>query len=207
MSEETPEKPGAADTSPGTEPTPATTEADGSKSSATTRAAFEVPKWAALALAGLLLLGVGFAIGWVAAPGGGHDHRGEFPEGRGLPAPGGRQLPQLPGRVTPRLPGPGTGSSSGVFLGVATQDATGTTPGAQIATVATGSPADQAGLKAGDIVTAVDGSPVTSAAQLAQQIRAHQVGDQVTITYTRAGASAQAPVKLAGRVQANGPSA
>jgi membrane-associated protease RseP (regulator of RpoE activity) len=199
MSEETPEKPGAADTSPGTEPTPATSEADSSKPSATKRAAFEVPKWAALALAGLLLLGVGFAIGWVAAPGGGHDRRGEFPEGRSLPAPGGRRPPQLPG--------PGSGSPSGVFLGVATQDATGATPGAQIATVATGSPADQAGLKAGDIVTAVDGSPVTSAAQLAQQIRAHQAGDQVTITYTRSGASAQAQVKLGTRGQPNGPSA
>jgi membrane-associated protease RseP (regulator of RpoE activity) len=199
MSEETPEKSGAADTSPGTEPTPATSEVDSSKPSATKRAAFEVPKWAAVALAGLLLLGVGFAIGWVAAPGGGHDHRGEFPERRSLPAPGGRRLPQLPG--------PGTGSPSGVFLGVATQDATGATPGAQIATVATGSPADQAGLKAGDIVTAVDGSPVTSAAQLAQQIRAHQAGDQVTITYTRSGASAQAQVKLGTRGQPNGPSA
>jgi membrane-associated protease RseP (regulator of RpoE activity) len=198
MSEETPEKPGAADTSPGTEPTPAASDAGGAKPSVTKRAAFEVPKWAALALAGLLLLGVGFAIGWVAAPGGGHHHRGEFPTGRGLPAPGGRRS---------QLPGPGTASPTGVFLGVATQDATGTTPGAQIATVATGSPADQAGLKAGDLVTAVDGSPVTSAAQLAQQIRAHQSGDQVTITYTRNGASAQAPVKLGTRGQPNGPSA
>jgi membrane-associated protease RseP (regulator of RpoE activity) len=198
MSEQTPEEPGAANTDPGAEPAPSASEAD-SKPSAAKRAAFTVPKWAALALAGLLLLGVGFAIGWVAAPGGGDHHRGEFPEGQRLPAPG--------GRAVPRFPGPGTGSPSGVFLGVSAQDATGTASGAQLATVATGSPADQAGLKAGDVVTAVGGSPVTSAAQLAERIRAHQPGDQVTITYTRTGTAAQVQVKLGTRGQPNGPSA
>jgi membrane-associated protease RseP (regulator of RpoE activity) len=182
MSEETPE-PGAADTAPSE--TATGSESDRSEPSAAKRATLEVPKWAAFALAGLLLLGVGFAIGWIAAPGGGGHDRGEFPAGQRLPVPG----------ALPQFPGPQSGSPRRVLLGIATQDATGTA-GAQIVNVATGSPADQAGLKAGDVITAVDGTPVTSSAQLAQRIRAHQPGDQVTITYTRNGASAQVPVKL-----------
>ena len=177
MSEETPES-GAADTAPSdtvTEP------------SAAKRATIEVPKWAAVVLAGLVLLGVGFAIGWVAAPGGGGRDRGEFPAGQRFPVPGGRVLPQFPG--------PQSGSPRRILLGIATQDATGTA-GAQVVTVATGAPADQAGLKVGDVITAVDGTPVTSSTQLAQRIRAHQPGDQVTLTYTRNGASAQVQVKL-----------
>jgi putative serine protease PepD len=173
MSDETTES-GAADTAPG-------------ESSAARRLTFEVPKWAALAVAALLLLGVGFAIGWVAAPGGGGHDRGEFPAGQRSPIPNGRGLP--------RFPGPQSGSARRVLLGIRTQDATGTA-GAQVVTVIPGSPADQAGLKAGDVITAADGTTVTSSAQLAQLIRAHQPGDQVTLTYTRNGASAQASVKL-----------
>lgn len=193
MSDETPAEPDAADTAPGGHPA---TETEGTP---TSRASFEVPRWAALALAGLVLLGVGFAIGWIAAPGGGgeHHHR-EFPAGRHLPGSDGRLFPQRPGA--------GPGATSAVFLGVATQDASGNA-GAQITTVASGSPADQAGLKAGDVVTAVDGQPVMSTAQLAQGIRTHQPGDQVAITYTRSGASAQATVKLGTRGQPQGPSA
>jgi membrane-associated protease RseP (regulator of RpoE activity) len=208
MSEETPTEPGAA----AAEPRSASTEGEGSKPSGAKATAFEVPRWAAVAGAALVLLGVGFAIGWVAAPGGGEHHRFEFSEGRGLPGgrgPGGGVLPGGPnGRTLPQVPVPGPGSVSGVFLGVRTQDATGSPSGAQVLTVVSGSPAEQAGLKAGDVITAVDGSPVTTAAQLAERIRAHQPGDQVTLTYTRSGISAQAPVKLGTpRTAASTPSA
>lgn len=198
MSDETAAEPGAADTAPGG--TPATDSGREAEAPAK-RASFEVPRWAALAVAALVLLGVGFAIGWVAAPGGGGHHR-EFPAGRIFPGGGRGQFPQRPGIN----PGGNPGATSPVFLGVATTDATGNA-GAQIATVAPGSPADQAGLKAGDVVTAVNGQSVTTAAQLAQQVRSHQPGDQVTITYTRNGASAQATVKLGTRGQPQGPSA
>ncbi len=206
MSEETPTEAGAA----ATQPEPAVTEGAASKPSGAKATAFEVPRWAAVAVAALVLLGVGFAIGWVAAPGGGEHHRFEFSEGRGLPGgPGGGVVPGGPdGRVVPQLPIPRPGSVSGVFLGVRTQDATGSPSGAQILTIVPGSPADQGGLKAGDVITAVDGSPITSAAELVQRIRAHQPGDQVTLTYTRAGTSSQAPVKLsAPRTAGSGPSA
>jgi membrane-associated protease RseP (regulator of RpoE activity) len=209
MSEETPTEPSAAATEPGS----AAPESEGSKPSGAKATAFEVPRWAAAALAALVLLGVGFAIGWVAAPGGGEHHRFEFSEGRmpggGGGGPGGDGLPGGPnGRTLPQVPVPGPGSLNGVFLGVRTQDATGSPSGAQVLTVVSGSPAEQAGLKAGDVITAVDGSPVTSAAQLAERIRAHQPGDQVTLTYTRSGSSAQAQVKLGSpRTAASSPSA
>lgn len=189
MSDETADEPGAADTAP----TPAASEPGHTDASPAKRATFEVPKWAALVVAGLLLLGVGFAIGWISAPGGGQHHR-EFPDGQGLPLPGGRTRPQFPG---PQSGGTQAPTPRRVILGIATQDATGTT-GAQVINVVTGTPADQAGLKTGDVITAVDSTPVTSAAQLAQAIRAHQPGDQVTLTITRNGASSQVTVKLTG---------
>jgi putative serine protease PepD len=199
VSEETPGEPGAADTEPGPASGTPAAEGEASKSSGAKTVSLQVPKWAALVVAALLLLGVGFAIGWVAAPGGG-DHGGAFPAGRRLPAgPDGRALP--------RLPVPVPGSLNGVFLGVATRDATGSPSGAQVVNVVSGSAADQAGLKAGDVVTAVDGSSIANAAQLAQQIRGHQPGDQVTITYTRGGSSTQAQVKLGSRSPQRVPSA
>ena len=190
MSDETANDPGAADTAP-TEPTGVAHDPAGPGPAPVRRATFEVPKWAALVVAGLLLLGIGFAIGWISAPGGGHHHR-EFPGGPGLP--GAQRRPLLPG-------GPGGQRGvlpGGVFLGITTQNATGTS-GAQIVNVVTGTPADQAGLKADDVITAVDGTSVTSSAQLAQAIQAHQPGDQVTLTITRSGASSQVQVKLAAR--------
>jgi S1-C subfamily serine protease len=159
-----------------------------------------VPRWAAFVAAAvvavLVLFFGGFAIGRVTAGDGDHegrDHRTEheFPGRRG----GGNEGPGAP-RPT-----------SGVFLGVATRDATGDVKGAEVVNVASGSPAAQAGLQTGDVITAVDGSTVTSAPDLAQKVRSHQSGDQVTITYSRGGNSAQAQVTLGNRSPAGTPSA
>jgi membrane-associated protease RseP (regulator of RpoE activity) len=157
------------------------------------RGTIHVPMWVALVVAGVVLVGAGFGIGWAAAPGGGGDH-GEARIGRPIPFnPGGPA----------QFPNPGNGGFPGVgsaaFLGVTTQPAPSGQQGAQVGTVQTGSPADQAGLKAGDVITAVDGNAVASPQELRQRIVSHQPGDQVTITYTRAGASAQATVKLGTR--------
>jgi membrane-associated protease RseP (regulator of RpoE activity) len=152
---------------------------------------FQVPRWAAAVVAAVLLLGIGFGIGWIAAPGGGHEER---PIGRVFPGfPGGPRGGQ--GATTPQVPG----TSNGAFLGVSTQAPSNGQQGVPIAAVQTGSPADQAGLKAGDLITAVGGNSVTDPSQLSQDIRSHQPGDQVTITYTRSGASAQVQVKLGTR--------
>lgn len=54
-----------------------------------------------------------------------------------------------------------------------------------IAGVEPGSPAQRAGLAAGDVVTAVDGSPVHSAAGLRNRIGLTPAGTSVTLTVQR----------------------
>jgi S1-C subfamily serine protease len=54
-------------------------------------------------------------------------------------------------------------------------------------------------LQAGDVITAVDGTTVTNASDLTQQVRSHQSGDQLTITYSRGGNPAQTQVTLGSR--------
>jgi serine protease Do len=63
--------------------------------------------------------------------------------------------------------------------------------GAVIVEVTAGSPAEQAGLQAGDIITAVDGQPVDAENDLASRITAHQPGDTVSLTVERSGEEAR----------------
>ncbi len=81
-------------------------------------------------------------------------------------------------------------------LGVVIQDVTPelaealgleSTRGAVIAQVVPGSPAERAGLKVGDVVTAVNGEPVRSAAQLRNRIGLLRVGSRVTLEIIRDG--------------------
>ena len=46
-----------------------------------------------------------------------------------------------------------------------------------------GSAADQAGLQAGDVITKVDDTAITSPDDLAAAVNGHQPGDKVTVTY------------------------
>jgi putative serine protease PepD len=61
--------------------------------------------------------------------------------------------------------------------------------GALIANKATailpGGPAAKAGLRAGDLITAIDGLRINTPEELIVEIRTHNVGDEVTVTYTR----------------------
>jgi len=59
--------------------------------------------------------------------------------------------------------------------------------GVVISQVAEGSPASKAGIKPGDIVIAVDGKPVTSAAELRNAIGLQRVGSKVKLTLIREG--------------------
>ncbi|GAA1849946.1 hypothetical protein GCM10009836_32110 [Pseudonocardia ailaonensis] len=70
--------------------------------------------------------------------------------------------------------------------------------GATISGVVDGSPAASAGLAAGDVVTAVDGTTVGNADDLGAALTSHSPGDQVRITWTdQAGATHSATVTLA----------
>ena len=80
------------------------------------------------------------------------------------------------------------------FLGVYLSDASG--GGATITKLTTGGPAATAGVQAGDVVTAVDSTPVTSSSDLVTAISSDTVGQKVTLTVTRGGASQQIAVTL-----------
>ncbi|RJL05914.1 Do family serine endopeptidase, partial [Paracoccus siganidrum] len=61
--------------------------------------------------------------------------------------------------------------------------------GAVIANVEPDSPADKAGLKAGDVVTAIDGAPVQGATHLRNRLGLTPVGSPVQLTVRRAGSA------------------
>jgi len=77
--------------------------------------------------------------------------------------------------------------------------ADGTVSGVPVASTFPGYPAANAGLTTGDVITAVNGIPVTTATQLSAAIQAHKVGDSVTLSYTDAsGAAHSAVITLVG---------
>ena len=89
-----------------------------------------------------------------------------------------------------------SGKAEHAYLGVSL-DANATA--ARIGAVRSGTPAERAGLKAGDVVTALGGTPVSSSGELASAIAAHRPGESVSVTYKRRGASHTVTLKLASR--------
>jgi putative serine protease PepD len=71
--------------------------------------------------------------------------------------------------------------------------------GLYVLAVTAGGPAAAAGLRAGDVVTGLDGRPVTDADQIDVLSVTRSPGDQVKLTYRRAGDSADATVTLSTR--------
>lgn len=69
-----------------------------------------------------------------------------------------------------------------------------TEPGAFVSAVQPGSAADEAGLRAGDIITAVDGRTITDADALVAAVRTYEAGDTATLTVVRDGESLELPV-------------
>ena len=68
--------------------------------------------------------------------------------------------------------------------------------GALVRAAVPNGPAQQAGLRAGDIITAVGDTDVSSVDELIIAIREHKVGDTVTLTYYRNGSKQQVKVTL-----------
>jgi putative serine protease PepD len=82
----------------------------------------------------------------------------------------------------------------GITIGTASSGS-----GAQVSAVKAASPALTAGLKAGDVITAIDGTAVTTADDLTAKISAHQPGDKVTLSVTRNGSTLKLDVTLGTR--------
>jgi serine protease Do len=57
--------------------------------------------------------------------------------------------------------------------------------GALITSITSGSPADKAGLRAGDVITKIDDEDINTATELTLAVRSHKIGDQVEIVYYR----------------------
>ncbi|MEE6273902.1 trypsin-like peptidase domain-containing protein [Georgenia sp. MJ206] len=98
------------------------------------------------------------------------------------------------------------GTAEHAFLGVSLADATATAdgatrPGALVQRIEAGAPADAAGLREGDVVTAIDDRPVGSAASLTGYVRQYAAGESVTLTVVRDGMSDDVDVTLAAREQ------
>ena len=79
----------------------------------------------------------------------------------------------------------------GIHVGDATNEA-----GALIGSVSDGTPGAKAGLKAGDVITALDGKPITKADDLTAGVTAHAPNDKVTLTVTRNGRTLKIDVTL-----------
>jgi putative serine protease PepD len=87
------------------------------------------------------------------------------------------------------------GSVQHAYLGVALASE----GAARIQSVSDGTPAARAGLRAGDVVVGVDGSAITTGAELRAAIDAKQPGDTVQLRIRRAGSERTIAVKLAVR--------
>lgn len=88
---------------------------------------------------------------------------------------------------------------SPALLGVEGADSGASRPGVAVTGVQSGSPAEQAGLSNGDVITAIDGQTITSTAQLRTAVLGRKVGDQVRITWVDSGGQTHsASVRLVG---------
>ncbi|TMR20959.1 PDZ domain-containing protein [Nonomuraea turkmeniaca] len=88
------------------------------------------------------------------------------------------------------------GTVSHAYLGVSVTNAAGQAPGALISQVASGSPAEKAGLKQGDLITKIGDTTVEGGDTVIGQVRGFKVGQQVEVTYVRDGATQAVTVTM-----------
>ncbi|HEU5150957.1 MAG TPA: trypsin-like peptidase domain-containing protein [Iamia sp.] len=82
------------------------------------------------------------------------------------------------------------------YLGVSAADATGEVAGAQVVQVEPGSPGDEAGIEAGDVVTSLDGDAIASSADLVAAVRSREPGTEVTLGVDRQGTEVEVTLTL-----------
>ncbi|TCC44280.1 PDZ domain-containing protein [Kribbella capetownensis] len=76
-------------------------------------------------------------------------------------------------------------------------NASGNPAGLFVVSVDAGGPGVKAGLKAGDIITKIDGQPAQSSEQIVVATLTRKVGDTIELTYSRAGQTATTTLTLA----------
>ena len=85
------------------------------------------------------------------------------------------------------------GTVKHAYVGVLIQSVSG---GAKVTKVVSGSPAAKAGLKVGDVITALDGKSIASADDLTSAVTNAQPGDKVTLTVRSGGTTKHVTVQL-----------
>lgn len=98
------------------------------------------------------------------------------------------------------------------YVGVSVSDVSedyqiyGLPAGAAVQSVVSGSPAEKAGLKKGDIITKLGQSDITCANDLINAVKEVQVGDQLELTVYRRGQTISVTVVVGEQIQSNTPS-
>jgi hypothetical protein len=115
-----------------------------------------------------------------------------------------REIADRPGRLTlvrtvATAPAGATREGSDVYLGSIPDMAGGDTPGLRLTGVRTGSPADVAGLKAGDVIIEFGGAPVKDLFEYSNALYSHKPGDDVAVVVLRGGQRLTLQVKLGKR--------
>jgi membrane-associated protease RseP (regulator of RpoE activity) len=82
------------------------------------------------------------------------------------------------------------------FMGIEMANPENASTGVLVKSVISGSPAEKAGIKAQDVITAVNGKEVKSPAELSQAVLSYKVGDTIKITINRSGQSQDLSVTL-----------
>lgn len=73
--------------------------------------------------------------------------------------------------------------------------------GASVVSVTEGSPAEEAGLKVGDVITAIDGKPVSGSDELVSAVKTKNVGDEVVLNVLRDGKTTEVTVVVGEQTQ------
>lgn len=116
----------------------------------------------------------------------------------------GLALANRPGQLTfvdaPRPQASGGGSGYGAYLGtIPDMSGGGVSDGVRINGVRVGSPAEQAGLAAGDVITAIGDKHIANLYDMTDALRSHQPGDTVLIVSKREGVERRATTVLGKR--------
>lgn len=93
------------------------------------------------------------------------------------------------------------GGGSQVYLGSIPDMAAGDSPGLRLTGVRAGSPADSAGLKAGDVVVELAGKPVTDLQSYSDALYANKPGDEIAVVVVRSGQRLTVKARLGRRGQ------
>jgi len=89
-----------------------------------------------------------------------------------------------------------TGQAEHAYLGVQLDSSA---PNARLALVRPGTPAASAGLRGGDVITAIDGKKIGSSNDVQSAIASKRPGDKISLTYSRNGQSHTVDLRLTTR--------